>query len=405
MGFAAVSSAADETSPVVSKAPSAITLDGSMRFRGYSQKDTTKGHSASDKAAYDTRVQLGTGVKVADNVSAYLQLETGDDTSDVDTWGGTDKGLTNGGSKHSTSAADLSIMQAWINYKFDGGGVKIGHMPLALGNKMFFDHTGSGDDAIVVYFDPNSQTHVGLLDVKLIEGDAAQSGDDIDGYVALVTNKVNDSLSVGGNLTHLRSNTSKMAFYNLGINADGKAAGLSYKADLELQFGDMSNSVKQSAYALMLGASMDLGGTVVGAEFGRGTGDKASTTKNENFTAFLTDTRYQTTIVGYRLAVPGQSLNSGVANMTYLQANANTKTKCPLTGKDLAVTGRATWMKLNEKVAGETALGTEIDGWATWSLAKNTSYTVEAAYLIAGNAWGTSKENAYFLRHGINVSF
>jgi hypothetical protein len=230
-----------------------------------------------------------------------------------------------------------------------------------------------------------------------------------------VTNKVNDSLSVGANLTHLRKNNGPasdtlsafdgMAMYNLGVTADGKASGLSYKADIELQFGDLNKDIKQSAYAFMASASMDLGGTVVGAELGYGSGDDGSSAdKNKGFVNFLTDTRYFTTITGFRLAVPGEDKNSGVSNMTYLQVNANTKTKCPISGKDVAVTGRATYMKLNES-SGKDALGTEIDAWATWSLAKNTSYTFEAAYLLAGDAWGTSSENAYFVRHGIAVSF
>ncbi|MBI5143370.1 MAG: hypothetical protein HZA20_14450 [Nitrospirae bacterium] len=414
LSFAAISSAAHEektadASPVVAKGSTAVTIDGSMRFRGYTDGDTKEGDSTGDKSGYDTRVQLGVGANVADNVSAYLQLETGDGSSDTDAWGDPDgSGLMSGGSKHADGANDLSIMQAWINYRFDGGGVKVGHLPLALGNKLFFDHTGSGDDAIVVYFDPNSQTHIGLLDVKFVEGDTTQSGDDIDGYVALATYKVDDSLNVGANITNLRNNNSEMDFYNIGLTANGKASGISYKADLEIQTGDKSKGVSQSAMALMLGGSMDLGGTVVGAELGYGSGDDGTdASENANFTNFLTDTRYFTTITGYRQAVPGQAgKNSGLANMTYLQVNANTKTKCPISGKDVAITGRATYMKLNEVAAGaEDALGTEIDAWATWSLAKNTSYTLEAAYLLAGDAWGTSPENAYFVRHGINVSF
>ena len=48
----------------------------------------------------------------------------------------------------------MAVLEAWIQHKFNIGvpaGIKVGHMPLALGNGLFFNHTKFGDDAIVLF--------------------------------------------------------------------------------------------------------------------------------------------------------------------------------------------------------------------------------------------------------------
>ena len=98
----------------------------------------------------------------------------------------------------------MNINEAWILYTGSGllgfnSGLKIGHMPLALGQKEFFDHTKFGDDAIVFFMDPTKQLHVGLLTVKFSEnfsgiGNAnLDNTNDLDGYVAFATFKVDDA--------------------------------------------------------------------------------------------------------------------------------------------------------------------------------------------------------------------
>ena len=202
-----------ETATVV-KGTSKVTIDGSVRERGYYRKDNITGPTGDNDrsaTAYDSRIQLGVNAKVSDTATGYLQLESGQNNGDVDQWGTgmiANGGLSNGGQKLGTP----SILQAWINYQPASWGIKAGHMPLALGNKVFFDHTGSGDDAIVAYANLGDATHVAALAIKFDEQAVGDNSDDLDGYVGLVTHKLSDSLNLGLNVTYLKGGDTNMGF-------------------------------------------------------------------------------------------------------------------------------------------------------------------------------------------------
>lgn len=474
----AVSADAPTTTNVTSSGSSKITLDGSVRQRGTYRKSTVADNSPGS-TGYDNRVQMGTAAKVSDQANAYIQLESGIGSNDLDNWGqaavAADAGATpfnqggaaalgTGGNK----LGSLSILQAWLNYKPGPWGVKAGHMPLALGNKVFFDHTGSGDDALVFYADPTQSTHIGALTIKFDEQTAGDNSDDLDGYVALVTHKVSDALKLGANWTYLSGGAEiptapaaaelmrGMGMSNVGLTADGKVGAISYLADVEMQFGDFTNngvnSQDASGWATKLGADYDLGAGKIGLVFGYGSGknltdaDRAdngpvvippatpvtqanylSVDTNNNdtqdqFINFLTDTTYDTIMVGYRVATPGQGMNSGLSNLTLIQLKGSGKTVCPLTGKDLNLMGTLSYMRTSEDVYAGTVLGgavnyqdevgTELDLIATWSLTAGLSYRVEAAYLWVGDAYdvkalgvSSNPDNLMFLRHGLDLKF
>ena len=50
-------------------------------------------------------------------------------------------------------------------------GIKIGHMPISLGEKQFLNNERFGDDAILVWIDPTKEFHLAAGTVKLNEGD------------------------------------------------------------------------------------------------------------------------------------------------------------------------------------------------------------------------------------------
>ena len=78
-----------ETSAIVVKGDSTVTLGGEIRMRG-EIKETDFDSDTDTTAAYDGRVRIGVDVKVAPNASGYIQLETSkqdDDTTDTYTWG------------------------------------------------------------------------------------------------------------------------------------------------------------------------------------------------------------------------------------------------------------------------------------------------------------------------------
>jgi len=416
-----------ETSVVAGK-NAKITMDGALRMRGAMQKETTK--DKKNSASYDGRVRLGVKAALSDAASGYIQLETGDSSGDGYTWGaGTSGGLHSGGSKQADGKTDLSILQAWINYKPGAFGVKVGHMPLMLGNKVFFDHTGSGDDAIQGYM-ANDKTVAALLLIKFEEGSSADNGDDINGYVGVFNQKLGGGMVFDANLTHLRKSDSGMAATNLGVDFSGKFGPASVSADVEYQFGDWSQAdsitgtvdSKAKGYAVRLTGNMAAGPATVGMTVGYGSGDDDATdTDNGTFVNFLTDTAYDVTIAGYRTAIPYTSINgtaytlntqknTGISNLTLVQVNGKLKTTCPITKKDLSLVAKISYMKLNEvPTNADDSLGTELDLNAVWKLSNGLSYKVETAYLLAGDAWKTSAaddpDNAWFLRNGLELKF
>ena len=440
LGFATTALATHEGMPqetsVVAASGAQVTLDGSIRMRGRIDKHTAK-DSAADKY-YDGRARIGVKA-VSGAASGYLQLESDiAETSDTYTWGADGSNFHNGGGKQ----GGLSILQAWINYKPGMFGIKVGHMPLALGNKLFFDH-GYGDDAIVAYMS-NDTTDAGLLTIKFQElgttPSKSSSDDDIDGYVAYFVQKMG-KMKIGADLTWIHMTADYLDLYNLGVNFAGNFGPAKVKADVEYQMGDSggffngffsgvtdsgtaNNQSDIAGYAAMVDATVAAGPADVGLTIGYGSGDDdANDNDMGTFATGLTDTRYFTTIIGYREAVPylaggsngaAYTLNNvkhtGLSNLFLVQAHADMKTTCPLTGKDLALDARVSYAQLNEVPTGaDDSVGTEIDLNATWTLAPGLSYKVETAYLVAGDAWKTSAnddpDDAYFLRHGLELKF
>jgi len=457
LGLASAALAVHETgpaeTPTVAKGTSKVTLDGTVRERGTYRKSTV-GTDTPGQTGYDNRVQLGVAAKVSDQANAYVQLENGTGSNDIDTWGApaaadsASNQMTQGGaaalSTGGNKMGNLTILQAWLNYKPGPWGVKAGHMPLALGNKVFFDHTGSGDDALVFYADPDAATHVGALTIKFDEQTAADNSNDLDGYVALVTHKLNDNVNLGANWTYLRGGAADttaelmpgLSFSNIGLTADGKVGAISYLADLEMQFGDFSdngtNTQDASGWATKLGADYNLGAGKVGLVIGYGSGKDltdsdlsdgiANNDDQDQFINFLTDTTYDTIMVGYRVATPGQAMNSGLANLTLIQLKGSSKVTCPMTGKNLDLFGSLSYMQTSEdvnrgtlsngSVAYEDEVGTEVDLVATWSLTPGLNYKIEAAYLFVGDAYDTFTagadadiDNLMFVRHGLDLKF
>jgi hypothetical protein len=425
-GMAASAMAIHETAPaepgpVVSMGEK-VTIDGQVRMRGYINK-ANDSKDSSAQTGYDTKVKLGVNAQVAPGAIGYLQLETNSDSADTYGWGNSSAaGLHTGGQK----IGQMDILQAWVNYQPGSVGVKVGHMPLALGNKVFFDHTGSGDDAIVGYTTMGN-THMAALTIKFDEQTTSDASDDLDGYVALITHKASDNLTLGANLTHLVGGDAGsgelaegMAMSNLGLTTDFKTGNISLTGDLEWQFGDYSDdgttTTDAAGYAIRVGGTMDLGGATVGLLYGMGTGDdNAADNDNDIFVNFLTDTSYDTIIANYRASVPGTfTTYSGLSNLTLYQVNGTTSFTCPISGKNVSVKGAVSYMTLTEDTTNygthkEDEVGTEVDLVATWDLASGLAYKVEAAWLASGDVWmdsaGDDPDDLYFLRHSLDLTF
>ena len=434
-----------ETQAVVAKGDIQITLGGEIRTRGWwlnnIDSDSLPIKSRSN-AYYDERVRLSLDAKVAPGVEGFVLLETsnGDfngQTKDVYVWGS----LNNKPGSDYTPGSTLLINEAWIVYSGSGlfgfnSGVKIGHMPLALGEKQFFDHTKFGDDAIVFFMQPTKDLHVALLTFKGIEGSNPDLGPDggnshdLDAYVALATYKLDDKNTVGVNYTYLNqpneainvNNSSLSGFFrlklqDLSLHANGNIAGIGYKAEADMQFGSVGEAPFKSdfkGYALMLGLNYKMDPATLRASAAYGSGQKDSSDIDE-FITFVGHDQHYTLVYDYSVAtagavtglIGGKGHDTGIANTTYFNLGVDYAAT-----KDLNMSLDGYILRASKTdIFGSGVsknIGWEVDAKAAYQLAKNLTYQVDAGYLKAGNFYRDvvgEKKSATVLRHQITLSF
>lgn len=260
----------DVENAVVSQGPSKITLGGKMVLRGWyfdNINSSALPAKTGSQALYTTNVYLTVDAKIADNLQAFLELETASGTQ-----GNQNSGVYYWGTYDSKPNADILIRQAWVQYVGSGllgvpTGIKAGHFLVALGEKQFLDNTRFGNDGIILWVDPTKELHLALATTKLNEGATAlgsmSNTDDLDGYFAILTYMWDKDNTVGANVTwahtdgvipSLKSdrqiedeegnlvtekfaNCDDMNFYNVGVHANGKIAGFSYALEGDWQFG------------------------------------------------------------------------------------------------------------------------------------------------------------------------
>lgn len=401
-----------ETQAVVAKGGTQITLGGEIRTRGWyldNISGTKMPAKAEENAWYDQRVRLSVDAKVSPNIEGFVMLETG--TSDTYKWGGLDY-----------KPEALKINEAWILYTGSGlfgfnSGLKIGHMPLALGEKQFFDHTKYGDDAIVFFMDPIKPLHIGLLTFKGAEASSAVNGNanDLDAYVGLVVFKINDKNTVGANFTYLNQSVADFKLMNLGLHAKGDAGVVGYKGELDIQAGSVGDpKTKFRGYAAMLGVNFKVNPVNVRASAAYGSGDKDATDdKNNAFQTFLTgggaaggsSDQHYTLVYEYQVASAAGSTGAGLSNTTYANLGVDfTPTK------DLTASVDGYFLRASKVASGSKNAGWEVDAKVKYAVAKNLTYQVDAGYFKAGSFYEDSMgvadaKGAIVLRHALTLSF
>jgi outer membrane protein W len=387
-----------ETQAVVAKGGTQITLGGEIRVRGWYRDniDADLPFSTQSQAYTDQRVRLAVDAAVSPNIKGYVMLETGSGTSDVYTWG-----------SFNAKPTDMHINEAWILYTGSGllgfnSGLKIGHMPLALGQKEFFDHTKFGDDAIVFFMDPTKQLHVGLLAIKFAEGSKFDNTDDLEGYVALTTFKINDNATVGLNYTYLNNSDGEFSHQNLGVHANGTVAGLGFKAFGDMQFGE-AGDLDFDGYALGLGLSYKLDAVTIRAMAAMGSGDDDDDDSIDDFVTYLGADQHYTLVYDYQVIPAGGAKFDGLRNTTYFNIGVDYNAS-----KDLSLSLDGYIIKATEDVAGEDDAGWEVDAKIKYALAKNLTYQIDAGYFDAGDMYevaGHDAKGATVLRHALTLSF
>lgn len=437
-----------ESQAVVAKGQTQITIGGEIRVRGDFQNNNADFNSdkSDHKAYYDSRIRLSVDAQVTPNTEGFVQIEAGSDvdgnnSSDLYIWGNSNKNIQTGSSnaigiynQGDAKRGTLSILQAWILTKGSGlgipAGLKIGHMPLALGNSIFFDHTKFGDDAIVFFVDPTKELHAGLLTIKFREG-ATLLNDDANAYVGLFVYKLDKNSTISFDATFVDDQTGLGAvgsekainFYNFGLRGNTNISGFGLKADAEVQAGLIRNTaaapngdLKFGGYALMVGANFKLAPVTLSLDIAYGSGDDDA--KDGKVKAFVTSQsaiQHYTYVYDYRTKNACGMQYGGLCNTMYAKLGANTD----LT-KDMNADLNLYWLQAAKSMLGVAELGgvkttsknigTELDAKVSYKVDRNLTYYVEGGYLFAGDFWkGTAgkdnPDNAYSIRHGIQLNF
>lgn len=404
-------------------AASQVELNGQIRVRGEYKHDFDLNNDArANETFYDQRVRLGAKATVTPNTSAVIELETGDNSSDVYKWG-------TSSSSNNSKPDGLSIRQAFISHQAKQFGLKVGHQLLSLGNSLFYDHTQWGDDAIVVTT-PVGSGNLSLLAIKLDEGNVDEN-DDMDAYVAALSMPMG-AVNFSGDLSYLvdsdkesaGSDVEGMRLWNLGLRGDTNVGGAKVKADIEIQTGKTKNGgtggsdLKYKGFAAMIGAEANVGAAAVRANVAFGSGDKeGSANKNEGFQAYIGTYQHFTYLYEQKVVGGDKNgddtieTNAGLNNTWYINLGATMKPSA-----DLSVSGDIYYLRAHRAIdpsdntKDSKNIGVEVDAKIDYKIDTNLSYYVEGGYLFAGdyykNVTGTeSPDNAWGVRHGLILSF
>lgn len=427
LSFAVVASAEDKPE---------VTLGGKMLLRGWYFNNVSAVTGAAtptetaSTAMYSTNVFLTVDAKVADNVRGFIELETTTESGGTAT---RTSGLYYWGSQDQKSPALMLFRQAWVQYTGSGllgvpAGIKAGHMLLTLGEKQFLNHERFGDDAILLTVEPSKELLIGLITAKLAENySAAVSNADTDAHVLLATYKINKDTTVGLNYTYVNNSDTDLSLQNLGLHANGNISGVTYAAEVDYQFGNQNTTIDFGGYGILAKLGYKVDPVNIRASFAMGSGDDTATdNKNKEFQALvcaqgdygatarfphytqLYERAIRTAAASYVAGnsngqqVTTNNKSTGIANTTYYNLGLDVN---PV--KDLSLSLDGYILRATEAVSGVSSkdIGSEVDLTASYKLAKNLSYFVQAGIFSPGDYYGTSKKTATMAVHGLSLTF
>ena len=374
-----------------------ITVGGSVDIRSRDFRDLDRNKNVWD-GQVDTqeRVRLDVNVKAGD-VQGKVTIE-----NDYDTWGRFESvqsasTVTTGSSR----ASRLGLREAWVLFPVPGTPVMVkgGHMLLQLGQGWWFRSMKYGSDAWVAFTDIGP-VHVGLVNVKVSEGNTALS-DDIDAYVIFASAKPSDTMQIGADVTYANDRRNGLAFggastketqaYNIGLNADVKAGPVGLKAEADVQTGKAKgNDAKFKGGQVVVQGNVAMDPVTINFTAAWGSGKKATDKDIKQMVTFLDADMHYTLLYEYKIAGPC-GINTGFCNTTAISAGAMFAATTSLS------VGADVWfMQASEKVADVTSttgattneLGTEVDVKLNWKLADNLTWNWTLGYLDPGKGLG-----------------
>jgi hypothetical protein len=440
----------DYTPSVVKAKQAQVELSGHIRIRGsYMDNGDFTDAADDDAAGYDQRVRLGIKATVSPNTMAMFELENGTGSGDGHEWG--TGGVDGSGGVYRSAGnvkhGSLDIRQAYVSHQgTDLGmltGFKAGHMLIALGDGTFYNHTKSGDDAIILWAQPNDNTEIAFAIIKGEDNTGAGINDnDIDIYAITLETAIN-GISLSGDIGYLRDQSGVslgpvdkgLSLINLGLRAGMDVGGAKVNVGCDIQSGEAETfkasgaDMDLSGYQCQVKASTKVGDVDVHGGFAYGSGDDIDSSDDYegfittlssggNVGTFVYDNTVRTaaqntfsTAAGTSSTYAGASSTNGLANTWYLNVGATAKVT-----PDVSVNGEIFYLQASEKVSNAAGLddediGVEVDGKITYQVDTALAYYVEAGILFAGdfykNVTGATVEpdDVWRVRHGIVLSF
>ncbi len=415
---------------MVTKKGVQIKLSGSIRTRGELRVNTADfdEDSGDNRSAFDTRVRLKFNARISKATKAVVELETGSGGSNSWTWGEAATGIKGNYRKSDSKRGSMDVRQAYVSHQFHPTGdenfhvgLKVGHMLLALGNGLFYDHSKYGDDAIIVWAELG-QGELAFNYAKFQEN-SSTINDDANAY-AITLEYPLDNANISADVTFFddqdfnpAGDTDGLHFWNFGLRGDTNLSGITLRGDIELQTGEVENmapgggTLDFSGYAFLVGADYKVGDVKLTAEVAYGSGDDdPNDDDNEAFLTTIGAVQHYTYVYEYRAktAAGTGETGTGLSNTWYINVGASTKAT-----PKINIKGDIYYLQASEDVAingGEpdSDIGWEIDGKITYKIAKNLTYYVEGGYLVVGDAYdfaSESADNAYAIRNGLVVKF
>jgi hypothetical protein len=455
LGIAALSYAApaeipSDTTAVIAKGKTQITLGGELRFRGIYVKnlevkdnDSYGSASSSNTANYDYRVRLNLEAKVSPNTTGYVELESGTNTADSVTWGSQSGGARGNYPMGNTKESNVTIRQAWIQYQGSGllgvpAGFKVGRQLIKLGYGLFFDHTYFGDDAILVFVQPLKELTIAAHTIKFREGRTTLNDDSTAyGILAAYAGK---GFGLSADITYVddQGNNNSAGFANslgYGSNADTHlwnfglrgnvddiaGTGLNFRADVEFQTGKIVNvkpglhEPKFKGWAALAGLDYKFKSIplTLTAEYAIGSGNKDNSQDINAFITALGQEQHYTFIYEYFAPSAcnfGANARTGLCNTQYVKFGGSYDIT-----KDINAELYGYWLRAQKAVAingystKDKDLGWEVDAVVTYKIDKGLTYFVEGGYFWPGDAYklrgGKDADDAWAVRHGIQLKF
>jgi hypothetical protein len=466
LGFAALSYSApaeipSDTTAAVAKGQTQITLGGEIQVRGTTATNTAVGESdyspnfkkgvvkadspwgcVGTCSYYDYLVKLNLEAKVSPNTTGFVELVSGNQYLNYVPFGNAQGGARGAYQVGNTKESTMWISQAWILYQGSGllgvpAGIKVGRMPIKLGNGVFLDHTYFNDDAILAFVQPMKELTLAAATIKFGEYYSDLS-DDSTAY-SLIAAYAGKGWGLSADVTYVDhqnlGDTGKggvfpdVHLWNFGLRGnydDIAGTGLGVRADVEFQTGKINefngNDVDLTGWAVVAGLDYKFQAIPVKLtlEYGYGSGDKED---SKDIKAFITSKGYEKSVIGtfiYDYMTPtacnflgmegsSDSVKAGLCNTQYVKLGGTADIT-----KEIAAELYGFWLQAARSVSlngynKDKDLGYEVDAKVTYKIDKGLTYFVEGGYFWPGDAYklanGHDADHAWAVRHGLILKF